>query len=83
MNDADALILTLIGRGESRDDLHETLRIGHRCGLPGYFDCGTPGDLEQRLRDMAKRGLVEWDGDLWRQMPQRAAASPQKGLFNG
>ena len=62
----DQLILDLIGRGETRDELHELIRIGFRNGLPGYFDPKQPGDLEELLRDMEGRRLLRRDGWEWR-----------------
>jgi len=66
------LILELIGRGSSRDDIFEDLRIGVANGLAGYFLCATPGDLEQLLRGMEQRGLIVRDGWDWKRRPPKA-----------
>lgn len=65
----DQLLLDLIGRGESTDDLYETLRVGSlpENKIAGYFDAGSPGAMEAILRDMERRGLVRREVDEWRQ----------------
>lgn len=79
MTPRDTLLLQLIGRGNSLDDLFEELRIGYRCGLAGYFQCDEPGDLGQILRGMENRDLIECVGFEVR--PRAAVAERQSALW--